>query len=515
MTQTREANEQLDRLIRARYPVVYVVSHEEQRVQRALADIAGEQSKPLYSWTITKGIELVEGDGPEFEDITRDPMAALGIISDHADPAIFILKDFDSLLDNYQVCRALRDLVVDLTPTRKTAIILSPALVDLGKLEKEVVVVDYPLPDAEELVNVLREAAEGLSDTVPVKLNGNGDEEAIVQALRGLSHFEARHVLAQSIVATGELSAEAIPYILGEKKQIVRKSGILEYYDAQATYQDIGGLDLLKAWCKEQEPAFTEKAKEFGVEPPKGLLMVGIPGCGKSLTAKAVAGGKLPLLRLDVGALFQGIVGSSEANTRSALKVAEAIAPCLLWIDEIEKALAGGGGELDGGTSQRVLGTILTWMQERAGETGVFIVATANDITALRPELVERFDEVFFVDLPDEDARVEIITIHLAKRDRNPLKFDIVPIVDATENFSGRVIERVVISAIRRAFADNGREVTTEDLLAIASETRSLAETMPDKVKALRDWARNARPASSKKQKRATRKKTALNLELN
>jgi len=300
------------------------------------------------------------------------------------------------------------------------------------------------------------------------------------------------------VIATKRLDAGVIPVILDAKAQLIRKSGALEYYAEQATYEEVGGLGLLKAWCCETEVAFSDTAQKYGLESPRGVLIVGVPGCGKSLTAKAIAGGGRPLLRLDVGALFGSLVGQSESQTRNALKVAEAVAPAVLWLDEIEKALGAAGGELDGGTSQRVLGTILTWMEET--RSSVFVAATANDIGKLRPELVRRFDEVFFVDLPEPDGRREIVAIHLRKRGRSPENFDLDAIVQATQDFTGSEIEKVIRGALRRAFADGEREVTTEDLLAVAGETVPLVTTMADGVARMREWARRARPASSRQE---------------
>jgi len=234
------------------------------------------------------------------------------------------------------------------------------------------------------------------------------------------------------------------------------------------------------------------------LDPQRGVLIVGVPGCGKSLTAKAVAGGTRPLLRLDVGALFGSLVGQSEAAARNALKTAEAVAPAVLWLDEIEKALGSSGGDMDGGTSQRVLGTILTWLEET--EADVFVVATANDIASLRPELIRRFDEVFFVDLPQPEERRQIVAIHLAKRGRDPEGFDLAAVVEATTDFTGAELEKVVQAALRRGFADGGREITTQDLVAAASETVPLSTTMDEGIAHMRQWANRARPASSKQE---------------
>jgi len=492
----------IEHLIRARYPIIAVQSHEEQRVISELAGISARQEKTLYAWAISTGVaQVFPIDDTEPNASLSDPVAVLRHILTEFRPtddkqedsrAIFVLKDVHRYLENPVVCRLLRDLVAELTTRHQTVVLLSASFSLPAELEKDVVLVDYPLPGQDELADLL----ERFSDELPQDVvDLNGDTARIVRALQGLTLNEAEAVLAQAVIATGRLDAGVIPTVLDAKAQLIRRSGALEYWAAQADYGEIGGLDLLKAWCRETELAFGEGAQEYGLEPQRGVLIVGLPGCGKSLTAKAVAGGVRPLLRLDVGALFGGLVGQSEAQTRTALKVAEAVAPAVLWLDEIEKALGGGGGELDGGTSQRVLGTILTWMEET--QAPVFIVATANDIGSLRPELIRRFGEVFFADLPQSGERREILSIHLRKRRRDPADFDLDTVVEATANFTGSELEKAVQSALRRAFADGKRAVTTEDLLAAAGEMVPLVTTMAEGISHMREWASRARPASS------------------
>jgi ATP-dependent 26S proteasome regulatory subunit len=493
----------IENLIRARYPIVAIQSHEERRVVEALVSVAAGQEKTLFTWAISNGIGQVYPtiDAPANANLA-DPIAALRYILEYGRPtgnlpagpkAIFVLKDPQRYFENPQVCRLLRDLASELTTRHQTIVLLGPSFTFPAELEKDIVLVDFPLPGADELTALLERFADDLPQEI---VDLNGDTAQVIRALQGLTLVEAEAVLAQSVIATGKLDSGVIPTVLDAKAQLIRRSGALEYWPQQAAYAEIGGLDLLKAWCGETALALQPGAAEFGLEPEKGLLLVGLPGCGKSLTAKAVAGGTRPLLRLDVGALFGGLVGQSEAQTRNALKVAEAVAPATIWLDEIEKALGGGGGELDGGTSQRVLGTILTWMEET--KAPVFIVATANDIGSLRPELIRRFDEVFFVDLPQPGERRDILVIHLEKRGREPEGFDLDAVVEATTDFTGSELEKVVQSALRRAFADGARTVTTEDLLAAAAETVPLVTTMAEGIGAMRQWAKRARPASSK-----------------
>lgn len=503
--QPKETTQHIDHLIRARYPIVAVQSHEERRVIGALVRIADRQEKTLYAWAISTGVAQVfpTDTSASSDESLADPVAALRHVLDFGTPtaeqpagprAIFVFKDLHRYLEDPVVVRLLRDLACELPMRHQTLVLLSPTFAVPADLEKDIALVDFPLPGPSELTDLLEQFADDLLDQASAAVDLNGNTETIVRALQGLTLIEAEAVLGQAVIATRRLDAGVIPVILDAKAQLIRKSGALEYYAEQATYEEVGGLSLLKSWCRETEVAFSDAAQKYGLESPRGVLIVGVPGCGKSLTAKAIAGGTRPLLRLDVGALFGSLVGQSEAQTRNALKVAEAVAPAVLWLDEIEKALGAAGGELDGGTSQRVLGTILTWMEET--RSSVFVAATANDIGSLRPELVRRFDEVFFVDLPEPDGRREIVVIHLRKRGRSPENFDLDAIVQSTQDFTGSEIEKVIRGALRRAFADGEREVTTEDLLAVAGETVPLVTTMADGVARMREWAKRARPAS-------------------
>ena len=302
----------------------------------------------------------------------------------------------------------------------------------------------------------------------------------------GLTSEEAYSALLNAVVATKELSGEVIPYLVSEKAQITKKSGHLQFIETSVTEAEVGGLDELKSYSARKRLTFTEKAREYGLTPAKGVILVGIPGTGKSLSAKAIAGGQMPLLRMDIGALMGGIVGESESNMRSALKVAEAVSPCVLWIDEIEKALGSGGGELDGGTSTRVFGTLLTWMQETTAP--IYVVATANNVRTLKPELLRRFDDIFFVDLPDVEARKQVFSIHLSKHGRNPGDFDLDAIAKKTWGYTGAEIEKIVNTALEMAFFD-GMELMDSDLSAAAKEIIPIAKTMEKEIEDLRSWS--------------------------
>jgi len=528
--------EQVGKMIKARYPIIGIATHEEGRVLDHLVEVARAQSKAVYVWSISQGLlpehpESVWTMAPDEAQIARDegarytdPVAVLRHILESWEPTpeqpqgapvLYVLKDLhpymagsDGRPGDPVVLRLLRDLAAALVNRHQTIILLSPHIPQVPDLQKDVVVLDFPLPTAQELDEQLTTFVDNLG--VDCDLNGNRQE--VIQALRGLTVVEADCILAQAVVTLGHLGEDAIPLILAAKREIIQQSGALEFYERQATYEDIGGLDNLKAWCQASEAANSPEAQRFGVEPNRGVLLVGVPGCGKSLSAKAIAGGKRPLLRLDMGAVFGSLVGQSEAQIRQALRIAEAVSPCVLWIDEIEKALGSGGGELDGGTSLRVLGTLLTWMEETTAP--VFVAATANDITKLRPELVRRFDEQFFVDVPNVHERAEILTIHLRKRNRDPEKFDLAPVVQATENFTGAELEKVVRAAIRDAFVNGREDITTDDLARTAQGMIPLVHNMREQVARMREWASRAVPASSPitGQARVASKKRAIEI---
>jgi len=367
-------------------------------------------------------------------------------------------------------------------------------------LEKDFTVIDYTLPGLEELGGQLDGIIGQVADNpnIKIELDEQGREQ-IVKAALGLTLSEAENVFAKALVLNSALDADDVEVVLAEKEQIIRKSGILEFFSAQEQFAEIGGLDSLKDWLKKRGKAFSEAARDFGLPEPKGCLLIGVQGCGKSLSAKAVAGlWKLPLLRLDVGSVFGGVVGSSEQNMRRAIRLSESIAPCILWLDELEKGFAGtqSSSFSDAGTTARVFGSFITWLQEKT--CPVFVIATANDVAALPPELMRkgRFDEIFFVDLPSAGEREDIFRIHLAKRDRDPDNFDLEALARASGGFSGAEIEQAVISALYDAF-DQDRTVTQEDLINNLRNTVPLSETRKEDIDALREWAQNRARAAS------------------
>jgi SpoVK/Ycf46/Vps4 family AAA+-type ATPase len=491
--------------IQARYPVLYLVTYEEERVIAQIEKIAVEedQRKMVYLWTETDGLCNIALD--QADPTKADPLQVLHHIIEAQEKAIYILLDFHPFLQtqNHQVIRRMRDVVRALKKSTKTLILLSPKLILPEEAAKEIVVFDFDLPSLAELGDALDAAIEQAKHDKRIKnvRLKKGQRERLLKASQGLTIDEVQSVLNKAFVTHQKLGEATIPLMLEEKKQIIRKSGILEYFSPDETFDAIGGIQHLKRWLTKRDKAFTEDARKFGLPVPKGLLLVGVQGCGKSLTAKAVASQwKLPLLRFDLGKVFSGLVGASEENVRKAIKVAESIAPCILWIDEIEKGLSGSASSnvSDAGTAARVFGTFITWLQEKT--KSVFVIATANDISQLPPELLRkgRFDEIFFVDLPAAAERRDIFRIHLEKRHRAPSEFDLQALCDASTGLSGAEIEQIIIAALYDAF-DHGRPVSTEDILRNLHETVPLSRTMAEHIEALRQWAETrARPASEK-----------------
>ncbi|MCA9539535.1 MAG: AAA family ATPase [Myxococcales bacterium] len=488
-----DSRTELEHLIRARYPIIYVASSEEERVEHALREISGRVNKrtahprKLLFWSITEGFT---GDA-EFD--VKDPIKALDLIIKYEEGAVIALRDFHPYLKDPVVVRRLRDChrAFKESEKPKNVLLVSPTLKVPTELEKEMVVVDFALPDRGEL-RALLEQFRGAYKLAH-------DEEAIdryTEAALGLTYDEANHVLAKSLIRHRDFD---IGTILSEKKAIIRKSGLLEYYETDQAFADVGGLRVLKDWLRKRMNAFTQRARDFGLPVPKGILLIGIPGCGKSLTAKAVGAlWQMPLLRLDVGKVFSGLVGSSEENIRKVIQTAEAVAPAVLWLDELEKGFSGvqSSGQSDAGTTARVFGSFITWLQEKTSP--VFVIATANDVSMLPPELLRkgRFDEIFFVDMPIEEERREILRIHLDKKKRDPAGFDLDMLAAETQGFSGAEIEQGVVGALYDAFFE-GEDLDTARVHQAFSEVIPLSMTMKERIDELRDWATTrARSAS-------------------
>jgi len=488
---------ELETLIRARYPILYIISSEEMRVLNLVMEIARKRQKKVFEWSISTGI-VPAGTSIQSQKNrnapTKDPLAALDQVIEQVEPALFVFKDFHPFLgkNNVAVVRKLKDIALHLKNSFKTIILVSPVMEIPTELEKEITVMNYPLPSREDLSELLDKIIADVKqfEQVIIDLNETG-RERLLQAALGLTLGEAENVFAKIIVKDERLSGDDINEVFAEKQQIIRKSGLLEYYATSEGFGSVGGMAVLKDWLNKRSLAFSNEARAFGLPAPKGILMLGVQGCGKSLCAKAVSTQwQLPLLRFDMGRMFGSLVGSSEENVRRAIAVAESVAPAILWVDEIDKAFAGsqGSGATDGGTTARVFGTFLTWLSEKTAP--VFVVATANDISQLPPELLRkgRLDEIFFVDLPSHSERVEVFRVHLNKKKRDAARFDLEALAGGSKDFSGAEIEEAINSGLYDAFYSK-EELDTDHVLAALSQTVPLAKTMDEQINRLRSWA--------------------------
>ncbi|MEQ9358999.1 stress-responsive protein Ycf46 [Coleofasciculus chthonoplastes] len=491
--------EEISILIQAQYPLIYLVTSEEERTERAIAMIAQNknQQRRVFVWTVTHGIVEYGQSRHVTQHNTVSPEAAVQWVIQQKEPGIYIFKDLHPFIDSPATTRWLRDAIASFKAAQKTIVLMSPMQQVPIELEKEVVVIDYPLPDLTELNQVLSQQL----DKTKGRRTTTETREKLLKAALGLTRDEAEKVYRKAQVKAGRLTEAEVDIVLSEKKQLIRRNGILEYIEEDETIDAIGGLEELKRWLKQRSGAFTERAREYGLPQPKGMLILGVPGCGKSLIAKTTSRlWGLPLLRLDMGRVYDGsMVGRSEANLRNALKTAESISPAILFIDELDKSFAGSSGsaDSDGGTSSRIFGSFLTWMQEKTSP--VFVMATANRVERLPGEFLRkgRFDEIFFVDLPNKEERQQIFKIHLSKRRREIERFDIEQLATICDGFSGAEIEQALIAAMYEAFAQD-REFTQLDIIAAIKATLPLSRTMTEQVTALRDWARQrARPAAA------------------
>jgi len=395
------------------------------------------------------------------------------------------LRDFHRFLEDISISRKLRNLARTLKSQPKNLILIAPQVEIPSELTEVFTVLDFPLPNASEMRTEIQRLISSTGKNLPDKLL-----DELVRAAQGLSLERIRRVLARCLASTGQIEPEDVELILEEKRQSIRQTQILDFYPTTEQIADIGGLDTLKDWLLLRGSAFGEKARSYGLPNPRGLLLVGIQGTGKSLTAKAIAHHwHLPLLRLDVGRLFGGLVGESESRTRQMIGLAEALAPCVLWIDEIDKAFGGVESKGDGGTTSRVFGTFINWLAEK--QSPVFVVATANNIQALPPEMLRkgRFDEIFFVGLPSQEERVAIFNVHLSRlRPHNCKNYDVKRLAYETPDFSGAEIEQTIVEAMHIGFSQN-RDFSTDDILEAASQIIPLARTAQEQIQFLQDWA--------------------------
>ena len=496
----------LSDLLRARFAYVYITTWEEERAAETIRYLAHDETlirteRKVYDWSQCAG--FINEDGSAVHG-TKKPQDAIRFIRKCEEDAIFILRDFhvyfgvDHRPADFELIRSLRDALPDIkySDFMKNVIFISPRLVIPADMEKELSVFDFPLPGEEEIAQSLNDMI-GDNTSLPVQLDAAG-KQSLVRAALGLTVQEAENAFARAIISRGCLDKESRKVIFEEKNQVIKKTGILEFIRSDLDINDIGGLENLKKWLMKRNNSWSDEAKKYHIPSPKGVLITGVPGCGKSLTAKAMSAmWGLPLLKMDFGKIFSGIVGSSEENMRRALSTAEAVAPSILWVDEIEKGLGSVSGQSgDSGTSQRVFGTFLTWMQEK--EAPVFVVATANNISGLPPELLRkgRFDEIFFVDLPTRSERREIFRVHLNKRISDAEVGSRITVDDAlldglaelTEGFVGAEIEQAVVTALYEAFFAK-RPLLREDLEYAIRSTVPLSVTQAEQIFSLRQWA--------------------------
>ncbi|MEJ1086898.1 AAA family ATPase [Microbacterium sp. Mu-80] len=498
--------ETLDEAFKARLPLLYLETGEEVRAIEAISQAAAAQRHPRPIWTWTSALGLIGPDGKSVAN-TTNPARALSHIAGLQDAGVFIFCDLHAYFGSEHrqgeplVVRTARETALDFRhgDASRLLVLISPVRTIPPELNELTHLLEFPLPSSDEIRQLLDTMIERNSSG-PGRIRVDADDaarEQLVHAALGLSMAEAENAFARAMVNDGRLSAGDVPVVLDEKAQIVRKSGLLEFMDSDIDLDDVGGLNNMKRWLSRRNGSWMAGAKQYGLPDPKGVLITGVPGCGKSLTAKATAASwGLPLLRLDIGRVFSGLVGSSEQNLRTAIATAEAVAPCILWVDEIEKGFSNTTGSGDSGTSARVFGTFLTWMQEK--KRPVFVVATANNIDALPPEFLRkgRFDEIFFVDLPTSAEREVIWRLQLSAQasDANGLAAlsaddaTIDELVGRSENHSGAEIEQAVISALFEGYSA-GRPVDAAMLEQVVDSTIPLAVTQAEEVRRIRDWA--------------------------
>jgi AAA+ superfamily predicted ATPase len=486
----------LTALIRANTPLIVIETQDEGRVVELFRQALSQVWRALYRWSITEGLRRLDMDREDEAEGPPDASAALQAMKQAEQRGIYLLLDFHPYLGYASSQRQLRD-IVQRRHCQPHVVVLVGAKVELpSELEAIAVRFNPRLPDANALLKMVREeASEYARENGGRRVEADGEAvQQIVRNLQGLSLPDARRIARQLIYNDGALSAADLPQLSKLKFELLNRSGHLHYEYDTARFADVAGARRLKRWVEQRREVFVSGNAPPGLDPPKGMLLLGVQGCGKSMLAKATAAGfGVPLLRLDFGTLYDKYHGETEKNLRSALASAEQLAPCVLWIDEIEKGLAGGSGEGDGGVSRRVLGYLLTWMAERGSQAApskVFLVATANQVNELPPELLRkgRFDEIFFVDLPDPDTRVELLRLHLTRRKLDPEDFALPALAAASNGFSGAEIEQAIVAALYTAHAER-KSLDTDLLMQEIRNSRPLSVIMAEQVSALRAWA--------------------------
>jgi ATP-dependent 26S proteasome regulatory subunit len=475
----------------------------QTQTRTVLSPPSGEAERLTRSVMSSMGAEGTSAAAGTSIYNTREPVQALANMESMTVEAVFILKDFHRHMDDPVVVRRLRDVGQKFSANRRTVVITAPELSVPMELTTLVEYFDLPLPDRDRLHEIVHDTFTRLSKTYSLKLQLDAaGVDAMSANLRGLTEEEAERAVSQALVTRYALCAETVTDVLEAKKQLLRHSGMLEFIDASDNMGSVGGLENLKHWLGQRRGAWEDSAREFGLEAPKGMIILGVQGCGKSLCARAVAGEwKLPLVKFDTSAVYDKYIGETEKRIRKVFQVAEGLAPCVLWIDELEKVFAGSGPDsasADAGVSSRLLASFLSWMQDR--KAPVFVAATCNNVTVLPPELIRkgRFDELFFVDLPNQAERKQIFSIQLAKRKRNPAEFDLEKIAAAAKGYSGAEIDAAVQGALYAAYSEK-KALSTQLMIDALTQTVPLSTTRAEEIAALREWARTrAVPASAR-----------------
>ena len=482
-------NTELNIFLKARYPVIYINTVEEDRIEYIIRkNVKINLKRSIYSWDFIDGYT----NNPNNQGFgSRNPLQALELVErlNPETPAIFLLKDFNRFLNDLTISRKLRNLSRILKLQPKTIIIIGSELKLPIELQDLITILQFQLPTQEEITKELERLINSLKISIDSKLFEN-----LTRSCQGLSLERIRRVLSKIIATYKTINEESILILLSEKKQIISQTEILEYYPVNEKFDNLGGLKILKEWLQKRQTAFSLQAIEYGLPTPRGLLLIGVQGTGKSLTAKAIANDwKLPLLKLDVGKLFGGIVGESESRLRQMINISETLSPCILWIDEIDKAFSNSQNNGDSGTSNRILGTFVSWLSEK--KKPVFVIATANNIDLLPLEIIRkgRFDELFFLDLPQKDEREEIFKIHLEYFRPNTWKsFDSQKLATITDAFSGAEIRQVIIESMYQAFYEN-REFNTNDIELAITNLIPLANIESEQMLKLKKWASSGR----------------------
>jgi hypothetical protein len=473
------------------------------QTRTVLSPSSGEADRLTRALMSTMTPEVASAAGGNTIYNTREPVQALANMESMTIEAVFILKDFHRHMDDPIVVRRLRDVGQKFSANRRTVIITAPEITVPAELAKLVEYFDLPLPDRDRLREIVHETFARLSKTYTLKLQLDAaGVDTMAANLRGLTEEEADRAVSQALVTRYALCPESVTDVLDAKKQLLRHSGMLEFVEASDNMASVGGLENLKHWLGQRRGAWEDAAREFGLEPPRGMIILGVQGCGKSLCARAVAGEwKLPLVKFDTSAVYDKYIGETEKRIRKVFQVAEGLAPCVLWIDELEKVFAGSGPDsasADAGVSSRLLGSFLSWMQDR--KAPVFVAATCNNVAVLPPELIRkgRFDELFFVDLPNQAERKQIFSIQLARRKRNAADFDLEQVATAANGYSGAEIDAAVQGALYAAYSEK-KSLNTQLLIDALAQTVPLSTTRAEEIAALREWAKTrAVPATAR-----------------